>query len=182
MSVSKSERMQYIYVCVCIYIYIYIYIYDKFENAKLEFVIGKTEVLRQITRHIRSEGCKPYCDPTATDVQISGKQFQRLCPVVCSFPVQLFLVNSFFFMLPNFFLLDGQTPRTLFLLRLTRVLIAHFYSLIYLSFPKLQSDLRVFLSETSSARKCLSFFSFCATKMKINFGNFQCIICTVQSS
>jgi hypothetical protein len=36
MSVSKSERMQYIYVCVCIYIYIYIYmINSKMQNLNL---------------------------------------------------------------------------------------------------------------------------------------------------
>jgi hypothetical protein len=75
---------------------IYIYVLDRFENSKLEFGIGKAEVLRQFTRNIRIEWCEPYCDPTAKNTQISVKQLNRLGPVVCSFPVQLFLVTSFF--------------------------------------------------------------------------------------
>lgn len=91
-----------IYVCVCLL--------DRFENSKLEFGIEKAEVLRQITRNIRSEWCDTYCDPTTKNLQISSKEFRRLGPVVFSFHVQLFLVNSLFFSLPNFFLVDGQTP------------------------------------------------------------------------
>jgi hypothetical protein len=101
------------YTCVCVCINVHINMLGRFENSKFEFGIGKTEVHHQITRNIRSEWCDPYCDPTAKIIQISDKQFYRFGPVVCSFTVQLFLVNFCFFSLPNFLILDALQSRTL---------------------------------------------------------------------